>query len=354
MNYPLKSASGLIFILQSKNLIRSIEKIPLCKGRMSSFLYVTYLKSTVGYGISLLDPTLALIRSICEAVERYAGQWKNKGKKFRRVKGFNLTKDKEISIPAQLIYTDYPLTKSERPLYRTVKYGSGAAVGKDITSAKISGLYELIERDAFMTHILTETLPEHIEINTLPFRWMNKIQKILKEDSLSIDLFEITNDLEIPSYLTILTNKNRLIVSIGLRSNLERQEAIFGSIEEALLEWTVNKNVLSLRFDSNKLDQTFLKTVLQRYLGHKSSVYKKSHSTKCTPRKELLHLIKFLERKEIEIYSIDITPDFLRNSLFRVQKILAPKLQPLFLTASEKKIRPERLAEMRMHKFTSG
>lgn len=299
MNSSLKLASNLILRLEGENFLLSIEKI-------SPFVFRTHLEKTEGWGISFLSSHLALLRSLGEVIERYAGNW---GKQ--------------------------------------VKVVSGEAAGENAASAKIAGLYELVERDAFMTRILTETPPRHIKMDTLPFRWISRVQKFLKKDSLTPHLLDITHDLEIPSYLSILQGEKQSIVSIGLKSNMVREHAILGSIEEAILEWVINKNHLHLHRTYSNQDQIFLKNPLQRFLICPFTPYKNTSIPKYSPRKELACLYGKLTRKGIGVDSSDITPPFLQNSRFSVQKVLAPKLQPLFLLEKDREVRPQRLQEVK-------
>lgn len=299
MNSSLKLASDLILRLEGENLLLSIDKI-------SPLIFRTHLEKTEGWGISLLSPHLALLRSLGEVIERFAGDW---GKQAKVV--------------------------------------SGEAAGENATSAKIAGLYELVERDAFMTHILTEIPPRHIKIETLPFRWMNNIQKLFNEDSLSFHLLDISHDLEIPSYVSVFIQGKQTIVSIGLKSNMIREHAVLGSIEEATLEWVINKNHLHLHRTYSNQDQMFLKNPLQRFLKNSFTLYKNSPSQEYSPKNELACLYEKLTCKGIEMDSSNITPHFLQNSQFSVQKVLAPKLQPLFLLEKDREVRPQRLQEVK-------
>src|SRR3989344_2721502 len=152
-------------------------------------------------GYSFLSKEFALFKCLMEAVERYSMINYRRGNLFKSsyrklpstglnpqqyiqdvgiedklfywCKGFDLINNKNVFLPAQLIYFNYTSNLNEPHLSEFVSTGGSAGLNQAFTL--LQGIYEIIERDAFMTLYLTQSEPKHINLFNLQIPSLKKI-----------------------------------------------------------------------------------------------------------------------------------------------------------------------------------
>lgn len=392
--------------LDSKNIIEKINRVNVFYDEPKFFYYIASInypkkdhngRQSTSYkifagGASLISNFLALLRCLGECVERFSLHCpKNKRiiltnflsihenaldpsiyinnslikkARFGWVEGYNFTKKTKCLIPAQLIYLDY---KGDDKVQLTTRISTGASAGLTHETTLLRGIYEVVERDAFMTIYLNKITAPRIELKSIKNKTIQLIFNSLKRYNLEWFLFDITNDLNIPSFLTILVDKTRLgpAIAVGTKSSFNIKEAIISSVEESLMgrifikekikNIIINKKKMNVKIDYNlirnetdrglfwssikmlkKLDflinQTPRKININRY--------------KFNPKEELSRVNELIEKKGFQIYYADITPNNFRMLNYFVYKIIIPGLQPLYLDEKNKELNYQRLKEV--------
>src|SRR5690606_28974937 len=115
-----------------------------------------------------------------------------------------------------------------------ISTGAAGGFGKDETLLR--GIYEVVERDSIMTSYLNKVLLQRVNYLSITNKHILDILTYLKKYWLKVHIFYIRNDLQIPTFMTILEDKTSFgpAIAVGTKTNLNIESALLGSIEEAL------------------------------------------------------------------------------------------------------------------------
>lgn len=281
--------------------------------------------------------------------------------KFKWVKGFSIFERKEKYLPAQLIYVPYIF--SNEPVIR-LPISTGAAAGTSLSGALYRGLCEIIERDSFMIYFLNRISPAKIDFSNCKDKEINKILNYIKRYELEILIFDITTDIKIPTILSIIIDRTGIgpTVSLGLKTDLNIRKALLGSIEESLQSRSWIRDEM---YNRKRTKNIFKDIIIERglYWSKKERIKKLDFFLKTAKmkdyenykinaisdaKKKLEIILKELKKANVNIYFFDITLPFVKKKGFNVVKILADKIQPLYLDEKYKYLGGERLSSVPM------
>lgn len=283
---------------------------------------------------------------------------------FKWVKGFNLTLNKSIFIPAQLVYCNYKLR--EEPVIN-IPLSTGASLGLSLEEAICKGIYEVVERDAFMINYLNRLPREKITLEKIENEEMQKFIQLFKEYELQLKVYDITTDIPIYSFVCIMVDNKLNCFSIGLKTSLNPIGGIIGAIEEAFqgtynmrnfMEKTDKKRMMWLRKHPEDIS-TFSDRAIS-WLGKEQmknlDFWTKSKEVKDGSKlknlssgnweKDLKFLIKILSEKKMDVIYADVTTPDIKELGFSVVKVIIPGMQPLYLQEKYKYLGGERLYEV--------
>ncbi len=287
----------------------------------------------------------------------------DKNSKFWWVKGFSLTQKREILVPAQLVYVPYQFIKE-----KIIRFpiSTGAAAGVSLSSALLRGIYEVIEREAFIVNYLNMLSREKVEIEK-PI--INKINKIYRDYNLELHVIDITTDIPVYTFLAVIVDKTGKgpAISVGAKTSHDPIEAFIGAVEEAqpsrawirdlMKNPKMKDKIKKLRNKNNwKNITTFEERGLlwsnYKMIAHlrfwiRNPKAKKLNSLKSTfksrAEKKLSKLIKILKRKEMEVIYVDLTTPDIEILGFKVVKVIIPQMHPLYFDERFKYLGGERL-----------
>jgi len=264
--------------------------------------------------------------------------------------GLSLVKTQELItgqpalIPAQLVYL-YQRTRAKEPkLGLTSSVGSGAHFKRNLAIKR--AICELVEWDSFITHFLVKGPIKRLHLSH---------STSLVSRSCEVAVFEITNDLQIPSFLALLTNQETGALSFGLRAGFQVRQVI----DEAILEAEASYHWLMIKSDhsshevklSNALKRSFYQSgaalrLFRRYLDT-SPNYLLPQFSKVTAEQELNQLLECLKQKHNYTYLFEYEGKYLRLLGLSAVKVVIPHLRPID-TRSRKSIdeRITRLGEV--------
>lgn len=388
--------------LQKENIVSSINEVRLFYDEPRMFQYGCFLnhipKYTDGFflnnnlsssGVSFFSREEALFKCLAEAIERFCltayknkfiifSQYKRLYKKainpslfkennlssnivFGWSKGYNLTENLPCLIPSQLLYLNYKRRTGEPNL--TYRISTGAAGGFDKASALLRGIYEVVERDAFMTMYLNKISPPLIDIDSVKNKVVQNLLEYFRRYNLEWKAFDITNDLGITSYMSMLIDKTGIgpVVSFGLKSGTNIKKLLIDSVSEALMVRIFVRNEMAKRknIDTNP---KHLRSMLDRgiywspvsILSKLAFILKQKDRIVMVPKRhvvgnELRSVVKLLEKKKHTVYYTDFSLPFMNKLHYKAYKVIIPTLQPLYLDESKKEFRLERLMSVAKH-----
>lgn len=383
--------------LQRTNIVKKVIKRPSFSDEPKIHIYSAYidiaLNSSDGKkwngmagGFSFFSKELALLKCLCEAAERFSNAVYNKrdllsssfdsirgkaldpsfylenslvgDKILLWAKGHNLLTETTCLIPAQLVYFTYQLGGDEPSLLE--RNSTGAAGGFDHESTLLRGIYEIVERDAFISMYLTKSKAPKIDVSSIRIPEVRFIIRQAKRYNLELELFNITNDLRIPVFMAVLIDRTGLgpIISVGLKSSLSTKTAIIGALEESFhtRPW-IREELIKRKQYSQDLKYERIRTILERaliwtspkmlskisFLLDQLPVKINTSALIVKPLEELKKIKKIFVEKKISVFYVDITHKKLKNIGFLVYKIIIPELQSFYLVENHKKINNRRL-----------
>ncbi|MFC7332375.1 YcaO-like family protein [Rhodocista pekingensis] len=146
------------------------------------------------------------------------------------VQGVDLGFEQPAWIPASLTYIGYH--HRDRHEYFDSGYSTGTAAGPDFASAVLSGLLEVIERDAFALHWYLRKTPLRVDVNGLSARISPELMNILERSAINLDFRNITTDLGVPVVLAIARASGSGGLAIGAAARFSPAAAL----EKAAIE----------------------------------------------------------------------------------------------------------------------
>lgn len=263
---------------------------------------------------------------------------------FDWVEGVNHTLKTKSFIPAQLIYIDYHVKTPEPHLSAMISTGGAGGVMHEDTLLR--GIYEVIERDSFMTTYINKTNIPLIDISTIDDSNLKYIINKCFDYQLIPYVFDATTDLEIPTYVTYLIDNTKIgpAITVGAKASSNNLKAIVGSIEEAAMTrpWIrmeMSHTKLKTKPDniSEKVDRA-LYWARPEMIKHLMYLFKQKpqpllirDNQFLSTTQELNHITKKLRTLGYSIYYKDTTLPIFRELNYRVYKVVIPGLQPLSL-----------------------
>lgn len=250
--------------------------------------------------------------------------------------GFDLLKKEPVFVPADFI--TYPRIR-HRPLIKNSS--TGTACHSNFQKAIETGIFELIERDAFMLTWLKKLSRPRIAWGTLPDRFLEQKEWFA---ALGYDLYliDLTSDLGFPTIMGILKNKNNKwpALFLGASTSLDPLKAA----QKAILELEMQ---LLITIRSKKED--YLNTNSGNIINQQRNYYfLPENASKCdflfnsneevqltekypiNSSHEVMHVAETLNRKGFKVFAVDLTKKEFRDLGLKVFRIIIPGLQPLF------------------------
>jgi len=265
---------------------------------------------------------------------------------FHWVKGFSLTSNKEILVPAHLVYWNYT-NENEKMLMEPIS--TGAAAGTTYSAAIIRGILEIIERDAFMITYLNKIERCRIVFSKVENEELKLLLKEIKKYGFEFYVFDISTNLKVHSFLSFIIDKSLIppLITSGLKSDLDPEKGILGSLEECFntYDWVLELHKSGQVFTGDKNDIRshndralyWLQKGMIKNLDFLIKTKKKKEISKFvnldkkSTNENLEFLLHDLKKRKMETVIVDVTPRDVKEVGFKVVKVLIPKLQPLYL-----------------------
>lgn len=265
----------------------------------------------------------------------------DKSAPLRWVRGISLIDSRPIWIPAILVYLQLsPLSAGERI---TMPISTGCAAHLTLEQALVSGLCEVIERDAISLTWLQQFSLPRIELDVVP-AWLSDF--IARNDT-SRDVtqifFDATSELGIPTVYSLqLSPRNEALAALVMCSTeLDPAIAIAKVIRESASSRIALQQTRQVPESWDEFIDVFHGAA---YMGHRDRLPAYDFLVNSTgvrrlsempvwatgnPRRDLRNILSRLGRRGMEAFAVDLTTDEAKRAGMWVVKTIVPALQPL-------------------------
>jgi ribosomal protein S12 methylthiotransferase accessory factor len=118
----------------------------------------------------------------------------------------SLHSGKKVLVPAQLVYWNYRIGSNESFIQGPITNGAGGYFTRE--GAILSGIYELIQRDAFLLHWLNKIPPKKVYCNGNESPKIAKLFEECERNNIKIHILDVTSDIPVPSYIAVLEDES--------------------------------------------------------------------------------------------------------------------------------------------------
>lgn len=285
-------------------------------------------------------------------------------------KGIQFSTGKQIYLPAQILFWNYLLDRESRePLLRESNT-NGCAGMFTKEEAILAGLYELIQRDAFLIHWLNSRAPLRIDPATVPDDAFRQIHAAHERYGYKTYCFNITLDLDVPSFAVMLIDPSGKgpYLGIGAASSPSPIRALRKAIEEAhsVVYWA--RTIPSFNLPKGYLP-FYDESVRQRnrvglwgnsYMAKQIDFFLKGEVGEfsdyqfnypeqfASPRVELDSLINRIEKmgNGYEVYVFTPSQSLLSRLGYMISRVVVPQFVPLYLNEVNAPLGAPRLSEV--------
>jgi len=261
----------------------------------------------------------------------------------------SLTTRQPVWLPACMVYVPYyPFWRQQGEVTITSSISTGQAAGADYRSAVLGGLYEVVERDAFMIAWRNRLSLPRLAIESSP-KVAAVYRSRLARDFLEYHLFDMTTDLGIPAIACMVVDHSRqpAMICFGGAANLDPELAALKALVEAAQtrQWArfmgIQKSPVVLQSDFADIDDFEKHVFLYAYGDMHASVQFLLDSPRTrsfedlpgraggNPAKDLREALARVEAGGYESFVVDLTALDVAECGYRVVKVLVPRLQPM-------------------------
>lgn len=263
-------------------------------------------------------------------------------------RGWSLIRKRPILVPASLVYIPYfPCFREQGEQVAGPGVSTGLACARSIDEAVLKGIFECIERDAFMITWMNRLRVPQVDISSHP--GLRKVyEERLRRDGLSYLLLRTTTDISVPSFLCLLIDDRRSpsMICAGGASGLNPVRAAMKAMTEAVQtrEWAKFLGAGNRKFefapDFSDIREFEHHVALYGYGDMLHAVDFLLDDTNPTTsdwangstedlRQDLEATLSLLTAMNFEVIAVDLTIPDVADCGFHVTRVLIPELQPL-------------------------
>lgn len=258
------------------------------------------------------------------------------------VRGMSLITHSPRLIPACAVYVPYKFPRRQERLLRPIS--TGLAAGATRSEAILAGLYEAIERDAFVIYWENILIAPTIDLDTLPECPARAIIERFRASGLKLTCKLVTTDIDVPAVviMSIQWIEGSPLVAFSSRANLDFLTCLQRALEEHEQSRISIKNRIKdhgVPPDNRVLREMedfftyYCREDRLKYLDfvHEGPVMPimQQEANYSTPTAAMREVLKRLERRGYEAIAVDITPTDVAQSGIYVIRSIVPGLQPV-------------------------
>lgn len=160
--------------------------------------------------------------------------------------GWDLFQQEEVAVPTLSVTMNSRFNAREpTELFSFQMSSNGIASGNHFLEALLSGIYEVIERDAVACHMYaadtTRFFSPRVRLETIPYNSVQKLLDQLKRADIQPLLYDCTIDTKVPVFMTTIYDKRSTHIGCakGYGAHLDPEVAMIRAITEAVQGRTV-------------------------------------------------------------------------------------------------------------------
>jgi ribosomal protein S12 methylthiotransferase accessory factor len=147
--------------------------------------------------------------------------------------GTSLVDGKQVMLPAAMVFVPYHyrLSAGEAPIVQPIS--TGLAAGCSFEEATLSGLCEVLERDAFTITWQAKLSRRRIDPATVPPSCLDLLRRY-RDAGLDVRIMDITSDIRVPTFMTIALGhaETSPAVAVAAATDPSAEVALRKSLEE--------------------------------------------------------------------------------------------------------------------------
>jgi ribosomal protein S12 methylthiotransferase accessory factor len=248
-------------------------------------------------------------------------------------------------VPASLVYLPWrPLDPSSDLHFLSVS--TGQACHPDGARATLTGLYEVIERDAYMLTWLRRLPLPRVDPRTDP-AVAAIVDAALGGTELVLHVFDMTLDTRVPAYLCYADgpSPHGRVIGTGAAARLDARAALVKAVLESVHTWLYARDILERRpgyqpapdyADVREFEdhvRLFCNPEMREHLGFlldgDARAAPRDDRPPATAEGELAEVLARLAAVGLEAYEVDVAPADVAACGYRVVKVLIPGAVPL-------------------------
>ncbi|MFB6083349.1 MAG: YcaO-like family protein [Halorientalis sp.] len=242
------------------------------------------------------------------------------------VPGRNLDTDGDVWLPAEFVHFPPP-TERFRPAVTT-----GLGLGNGTTEALLSGLYEIIERDAAMLSWYSTFDPLGLSVADETFE---TLRRRAKSEGLDVVPLLLTQDVDVPVVAAAVHREEWPRFAVGLSAHLDPSRAARSALAEALQNWLELQGMgpEDAKEESGAIGHfADFPGEAQTFLAVSSSVPAEQVGPAEVPagRDHLHAVVERLRDADLDVYGSRLTTRDVDTLGFEAVRAVVPSAQPLF------------------------
>jgi len=258
-------------------------------------------------------------------------------KKIAWTKGARIVKNEEVWIPSDFVYMAHAGGNS-----RLDKgYSTGLGAHKVKQKAASVAIREVVERDAYMSRYLIGAKPPEIPSELLR-DLLEEVWDSLEQRSISIRVFDLTNEFSLPTALCHILLPN----DMGIASGASCQVSAKGCVEKAVIEclhtynWLIDMDRWNVKAELSDIAHFMDHVSYHRNSEAKARYEQFLDAEQGAPMmdveqfygndlEELEYIVNKIEKAGHEVYIADVTSLDVERLGFFVFRSVIPSLQPI-------------------------
>lgn len=281
-----------------------------------------------------------------EQIKKHKRLQFNEDTKFSWILADCLTQKRKKWCPTNLVSLHYENNSSEPRLRWSVT--TGQATSPNITEARLKGLLEVIERDAFMISYLNKLTPPKVDLSYAQTQdpELATILKKCQRHKLEAHIVTLPTDFSAQVFLAVLIDRTGVgpAVTVGACASFDHYYAMQHALSEALAvrysfrdkkDVPVSENLDKMHrterliFWSKNENQHKIDFLIS---GEEIAITKQEVTAS---HEELLEqLLSECTEKEYEVFCVEMSDRNLRKMGFRSVMLIVPEMQPMHLSES--------------------
>ncbi|MGA9401894.1 YcaO-like family protein, partial [Haladaptatus sp.] len=241
------------------------------------------------------------------------------------VSGRNLTTGDLVHLPAEFVHFPPPSMRF-KPSITT-----GIGLGNSTVEALLSGIYEVIERDATMLAWYSTFEPLGLAVEDEGFE---ALVKRARAEELEVTTLLVTQDIDVPVVAVAVHREGEWPkFAVGSGANLDPDAAARSALAEALQNWTELK--LMGKEDAANEDGSIgryaaFPDAAREFVASETTIPSSSVGSTVPEGVEELETVVSLARDAFQVYGARLTTQDVASLGFEGARVLVPDAQPLF------------------------